>query len=1040
MSSPNPQEFEDTFVSPTSTVTTSQFPYPRRESTQSIASSDKAHLRTRSIASSIASIEGILDTGRAGRNSVAESGQNAISTLLQLPIVRTGLLPHSNISSSGFKPPTPRDIPPVTLTNIPHVDSNIFQPYLSQVGSLYDAFRRAKEEGDGDSQLFRRDTEDTRDRDLENFINSRSGRPGHSRPGSMSSVGSPLEELQPRRKSSTQRRLHTPTPLSTIPSVYFDEDFHLENARTFDVVSERSEIVRDPNRNADKTGNGRKALATNAILQEKLSWYMDTVEIHLISSISTASRSFFSALGSLRELHAEAADSVHRIQTLRKDLAKLDKEIAIGGMKVVSLKQRRQNVRQLGEAVSQLRAVVESVGGCEDMVENGDVEMALDQLDDAEKLIAGRRKAHTKDAANTPPLRDLRGIRALDGAFEDLAQLRLRIGKAYEVKFLATLLEDVRQHVRSAPPGVTLRRWAAAFSRSRSRDRQASTFPTYMNVDGELRSDLQTELKGLARARHTMPAAAAFKASILREMKSIIRRNLPSSSDDDNESVMSASTHGGRPPSSQEKSSVLARNLRDLEAEDAQLMLTKIYTGVSESLRRLSVQVKILLDITSGLSKPPESGTRSSVTSPNPETLNSAFGRKSPNKQLPVITLQEDMQQLLDMSSLLGEAVDIVQGQITKVIKVRCEQTSQLPLGAFLRFFTLNRLFADECEAISGRSGASLKSAVDSQIKDFVSRFGNSRRHTVVEVMDADKWDAKDFGEAEASVLIRTLESGTRDAPMWYQTSMIWLSEDHPGVESVNGVVPNGKPPSGTKDKIRSATFDQQNFILPESAAAILRVVESFQHLMTGIPSMGQEIAGSLLECLKLFNSRSSQLILGAGATRSAGLKNITTKHLALASQALSFVVALIPYIREFFRRYMSSAGSNVIAEFDKVKRLYQDHQNAIYEKLIEIMSSRAAVHANAMKKIDWEEASGSKTPTISPYVETLTKETGTLQKVLSKHLPEGSVAMVMKPVFASYKEQWSAAYEEVSLKSIAAKERWDCMDSPSELFSLISD
>jgi vacuolar protein sorting-associated protein 54 len=934
-------------------------------------------------------------------------------------------VPHSNISSGGFKAPTPRDIPPVTLTNIPHVDSKAFQPYLSQVGSLYDAFRRAKEEGDGESQLFRRDRKDSKDKDLEEIISARSVRPGSSRAGSTSSIGSPLEEPQSRRKSSAQRRLHTVTPLSTIPSVYFDQDFHLENPRTFDVVSERSEVVRDPNRSAESTGNRRKALATNAILQEKLSWYMDTVEIHLISSISTASKSFFSALGSLRELHSEAADSVDRIQTLRKDLAKLDKEMAMGGLKVVSLKQRRQNVRQLGEAVSQLRAIVESVGGCEDMVENGDVELALDQLDDAEKLIAGRRKARPENADDTLPLRDLRGIRALDGAFDDLTQLRFRIGKAYEVKFLTTLLEDVRHHVSSVPPDITLRRWAAAFSRSRSRDRKPSTFPTYMNVDGGIRSELQAELKGLARAQHTMPAAAAFKTSMLREMKNIIRRNLPSSSDDDSESVMSASTHGGRPLSSQEKSSVLARNLRDLEAEDAQIMLTKIYTGVSESLRRLSIQVKILLDITSGLSKPPESGTRSALNSPNPESRDNAFGPRSPNKHLPIITLQEDIQQLLDMSSLLGEAVDIVQGQITKVVKVRSEQTSHSSLGAFLRFFTLNRLFADECEAISGRSGASLKSAVDSQIKEFVSRFGNSQRHTVVEVMDADKWDAKDFGEAEASQLTRVLEGGTRDAPAWHQTSMIWLSEDDRAVDVANGVISNGKPISSAKDKVRSATVDEQRFVLPESAAAILRAVESFEHLMTGIPSMGQEIASNLLECLKLFNSRSSQLILGAGATRSAGLKNITTKHLALASQALSFIVALIPYIREFFRRYMSSTGSNFIAEFDKVKRLYQDHQNAIYEKLIEIMSSRAAVHANAMKKIDWEEASRAKAISISPYVETLTKETGTLQKVLSKHLPESSVAMIMKPVFASYKDQWSAAYRDIPLKSTAAKTRY---------------
>jgi len=184
-------------------------------------------------------------------------------------------------------------------------------------------------------------------------------------------------------------------------------------------------------------------------------------------------------------------------------------------------------------------------------------------------------------------------------------------------------------------------------------------------------------------------------------------------------------------------------------------------------------------------------------------------------------------------------------------------------------------------------------------------------------------------------------------------------------------------------------------------------------------------VAMLLLESLKLFNSRSSQLILGAGATRSAGLKNITTKHLALSSQALSFVVALIPYVREFFRRHLSSStGSQVMTEFDKVKRLFQEHQNGIHEKLVDIMSGRASMHVRSMKNVDWEEAAKNKAVAVSPYMEILTKETATLQKVLAKHLPDPVVAGIMSPVFASYREQWTSAYKETLIKSAAAKER----------------
>ena len=943
-----------------------------------------------------------------------EIGQNAISTLLQHPIVHTGLRTNAP-ANSGYKAPGPREIPPVALTNIPHIEAKAFHPYLAQVVSLYEAFQRAKNDAEGETSLFHRDKKDSKNEEWEAILAKRLQRPGHSRASSINStVSTPLEPPQPKRRHSGQPR-QAVTPLSTIPAVYSNEDFHLENPRTFDIVSENSEIVRDPS----ATPSGRKSLATNAILQEKLSWYMDTVEVHLVNSISTASKSFFSALGSLRELHGEAADSVDRIQKLRKELARLDKEMAMDGLKVINLKQRRDNVRQLAQAIMQLEDIVRSVQTCEVMVENGEIDEALDGLDEVEALMACRESSIGGVApAARYKSRDLRRIKALEGAFDDLQQLRFKAGRGYEARFHSSLLTDIRRHVEQTETSVTLQRWAVAYTRLKPGQRRApSAFPGYMDIGKDLRAELEAEMKGLSRARYSTPAATSFRAIVLREMKNMIRKQLPSSNDDDTVSTVSASTAGGRNMSQQEKSSILARNLRALEADDWYQMLATIYTNISEGLRRLSVQVKILLDITSNL---PEFMVRSPPRSPDPASIDRVMSPQ-PSRTRSTSSVQAEMQQVLDLSSLLGEGVDLAQAQITKVVKVRSQQNSELPLSDFLRYFTLNRLFADECEAISGRSGTGLKQVLDTQIKDFVARFADSQKHDVVKVMDADKWDARDFGERENVILNRVIEGGTMDAPAWTESAMIWLKPSN-GVEASNGFATNGTAPA---TKVRSAIIDEQKYILPESAVAMLRSMEMFQHLATGIPSMSHEIATSLLESLKLFNSRSSQLILGAGATRSAGLKNITTKHLALSSQALSFIVALVPYVREFFRRRLpSSTAQQVMTDFDKVKRLFQEHQNGIHEKLVDIMSGRASMHVKSMKNIDWEEAATDTSVPVSPYMETLTKETATLQKVLAKHLPEPVVAGIMIPVFASYREQWTNAYRDITIKSAAVKER----------------
>ena len=944
--------------------------------------------------------------------------------------------------SATQKLPSSRDIRPVTLTNIPHVDPGVFQPYLRQAGSLYEAFQRAKEEtDDGMPTILRRPRAPSKSDEIAGLLHQES----HKRQGSASSVGtlerapstpgSPTETPQPKRRGSGGPSRRTPlqtAPMSTIPSVYFEQDFRLENPRTFDIVSERSEIVRPaPGANGSATtpgSSGRKALATNAILQEKLSWYMDIVEVHLISSISTASTSFFAALGSLRELHLQASESVAKIKALREDLGRLDKEMAIGGLKVVSMRRRRENVRKLGDAVQQLQVVVEAVAHCEEQVDNGKIEQALYGLAEVEKLIRGERgnfdgRPEENDLTDADvALIDLRGITALEGADEDIGYLRRRIGKGFESRFLEALLGDVRHHVDLASSKVTFQRWDKASPRNRgSHARTPSVFPAHLQIDDSLRYALRANLEGLARSDCIMPATMAYKEAVLKEIKSLIRRHLPSSSDDDNESTMSASTQGGRVMTQQEKSSVLARNLRALDAEDAEDMLKKIYSNVGEGLRRIATQVKVLLDVTSSLGSSQGSANLKSPQSPPQPSMQTAVSGEMETSSIHPMIPQDEIQHALDMSSLLGQAVDIAQGQITKVLKVRSEQNIHLSLSKFLRYFHLNRLFADECEAVSGQGGIALKTVVNAHIKDFVSQYGDIARQRLVQAMDGDRWDAKDFSDSDAKSLARIQEASTRDIETWIKACTVWEEEALTnGERQPNGSVTYGIAP--TRDRIRSATVDEQRYILPESALTVLKGIEGFEQLMTGIPSMTQEITSSLLEYLKLFNSRSSQLILGAGATRSAGLKNITTKHLALASQALSFITALTPYVREFVRRQPSGI-SQLMTEFDKVKRLYQEHQSGINDKLVDIMSGRAITHVNAMKKIDWNAASRPDAP--NTYMETLVKETTTLHKVLSKHLPEMTVRMIMEPVFASYREQWGKAFEDVEVTTVAGKEMY---------------
>jgi vacuolar protein sorting-associated protein 54 len=202
----------------------------------------------------------------------------------------------------------------------------------------------------------------------------------------------------------------------------------------------------------------------------------------------------------------------------------------------------------------------------------------------------------------------------------------------------------------------------------------------------------------------------------------------------------------------------------------------------------------------------------------------------------------------------------------------------------------------------------------------------------------------------------------------------------------------------------------------------MLLLLTDYLKVIVNLSLLTTDTMSRVIEFLKAFNSRTCQVVLGAGAMRSAGLKNITAKHLALASQSLSVVIALIPYVRETFRRHLSPKQAVMLIEFDKLKRDYQEHQNEIHAKLIAIMGDRLSAHIKSLNAIRWDAPPAK--PGTNEYMELLVKETVTLHKVLSRYLASAVVEYVMTQVFAAINHRLSEEYTKIDLPTLDAKER----------------
>ena len=83
--------------------------------------------------------------------------------------------------------------------------------------------------------------------------------------------------------------------------------------------------------------------------------------------------------------------------------------------------------------------------------------------------------------------------------------------------------------------------------------------------------------------------------------------------------------------------------------------------------------------------------------------------------------------------------------------------------------------FADECEAISGRTGHVLKGIVNAQIAGFVQGLGTTETERVAKNLDSDTWNVVDFTDSDEEILQRVLSSMSADPPKWSQSATpIW--------------------------------------------------------------------------------------------------------------------------------------------------------------------------------------------------------------------------------------------------------------------------
>ncbi|XP_043695603.1 vacuolar protein sorting-associated protein 54, chloroplastic [Telopea speciosissima] len=851
--------------------------------------------------------------------------------------------------------------------------------------------------------------------------------------------------------------------LREVPSLYFKEDFALEDGGTFRAACPFS------------------TLSENVVLQEKLSQYLDVVELHLVKEIALRSDSFFEAQGQLQDLNVKIVEACGRIRELKETIRLLDLDLVDSARQIQGLNVTRGNLLALQRKLRLILNVNQALSALKLLVAAADCAGALDVIDDLQNLLDGD---------------ELTGLHCFRHLRDQLATSLDSINSILSAEFMRASMHDTKDVDWLILSEVK----AKASNLTNGKDEE-------VKLDEEETANFHDRLLpliiGLLRTAKLPAVLRLYRDTLIADMKTAIKTTVaellpvlilrPMDTDlITGERAMD--TDGG--------GSSLASKLRNLSSESFIQLLDAIFKVVQAHLLRAAEVKKAIEWIMSNLDDyfAAESvaaavargaaaaeiaqDTDGLLSSPVPYSLQRtaskvSFQGKSNDASSPSNMSRNFRADVLrENTEAVFAACDAAHGRWAKLLGVRALLHPKLRLLEFLSIYNITQDFISATEKIGGRLGYSIRGTLQSQSKAFVDFQHDSRMAKIKAVLDQETWVAVDVpdefqaivdsllcseslingsqldtpGNMAASYIEQiskisgpllvdgggsytqqhveqpdSVETSVDDSGQIKSTS---LAGGHQGSRTDVSVLSTRNEDGNMKEqgKYTSQTlvYKGLGYHMVNCGLILLKMLSEYIDMNNCLPALSPEVVHRVVELLKFFNTRTCQLVLGAGAMQVSGLKSITSKHLALASQVISFTCAIIPEIRRvLFLKIPESRKALLLSEIDRVAKDYKVHRDEIHTKLVQIMRERLLVHLRDLRRIveSWNRPEDNDVQP-SQFAKSLTKEVGFLQRVLSRTLHEADVQAIFRQVVQIFHYQISEAFSQLEITTPQAKKR----------------
>ncbi|XP_008218529.2 PREDICTED: vacuolar protein sorting-associated protein 54, chloroplastic [Prunus mume] len=851
--------------------------------------------------------------------------------------------------------------------------------------------------------------------------------------------------------------------LREVPALYFKEDFALEDGATF--------------RSACPFTN----VSENLVLQEKLSHYLDVVELHLVKEISLRSNSFFEAQGQLQDLNVKIIEGCSRIRELKETILLLDVDLVECARQIHDLNETRSNLLALQQKLRLILYVNQALSALKLLVASADCAGALDVTDDLQHLLDGD---------------ELTGLHCFHHLRDRVAASIESINSILSAEFMRASIHDAGD-----TDVIIISRAQARASillngedgEIKLDDEETSNYQDRLLpvIIGLLRTAKLPSVLRLYRDQLTADMKAAIKNAVAELLPVLVSRPMESDF-----------TPGERIVDADGIGASLASKLRSLSSESFVQLLSAIFLIVRAHLVRAaevkkaiewimcnldghyaadSVAAAIAVGAAAAETAQESDGQGGLLPSLSPQRVaakalpfqgkaNDAASPSNMSKNFRADVLRENTEAVV-------AACDAAHGRWAKLLGVRALLHPKLRLQEFLSIFNITQEFITATEKIGGRPGFSIRGTLQSQAKAFIEFQHESRMAKIKAVLDQETWVEVDVPD-EFQVIVTSLfcselvsenldaiegnmETSYREMATSSnnshtdntassiaeqqikradssdlsadETAKEKCTQNADGVEKnkpdvANSVAQNNHSNMKERGKSTSQTlfFKGVGFHMVNCGLILVKMLSEYIDMNNFFPALSSEIVHRIVEILKFFNTRTCQLVLGAGAMQVSGLKSITSKHLALASQVISFTYAIIPEIRQIlFLKVPETRKALLLSEIDRVAQDYKVHRDEIHTKLVQIMRERLLVHLRGLPQIveSWnrpEEAD----PQPSQFARSLTKEVGYLQRVLTRTLHEVDVQAIFRQVVIVFHSQISEAFSRLEISTPQAKDR----------------